>query len=60
MTLTDSQIEELQRLKDYFPYRIIFGVIDKDTGEFEAWCKTTNHVLNRKLRECHSVFTLEY
>ena len=55
MNLTQAQIAELSRLKDYFPYRIVFAVIHKDTGEFEAWCKTTMHIANKLAREGHQV-----
>lgn len=55
MNLTPEQIAELARLKDYFPYRIVFAVIYKDTGVFEAWCKTTMHTANRLAREGHQV-----
>ncbi len=56
--MTQEQIAELKRLKEYFPYRIIFGVIDKNTGEFGAWAKPTKHVMNRLIREGHKVFLL--
>lgn len=53
--LTKEQTEELARLKAHFPYRIVFGVIRKDTGAFEAWCKPTMAVANRLVREGHTV-----
>ena len=56
--LTPAQVSELRRLKAYFPFRIVFGVINKDTGEFEAWAKPTMHAANRLAREGHYVFTL--
>lgn len=55
MQLTPAQTAELSRLKDYFPYRIVFAVIDKDTGAFEAWCKPTMHTANRLARLGHQV-----
>lgn len=56
--LTQSQIQELQRIKAYFPYRIVFGVIKKD-GTFEVWAKTTKHAANRLAREGHQVFMVQ-
>ena len=55
MSVTQAQYEELARMKAYYPFRIVFGVIDKDTQEFEVWCKTTMHVPNKKVREGHTV-----
>lgn len=46
-------------MKSYFPYRIVFGVVDKDTGEFSVWAKPTKHAMNRLVREGHAVFTLD-
>ena len=54
--LTPAQVSELSRLKAYFPFRIVFGVVNKDTGEFEAWAKQTMHTANRLSREGHRVF----
>lgn len=54
--MNEQQVAELKRLKTYFPYRIVFGVIDKDTGAFEAWAKSTMHTPNRLAREGHQVF----
>lgn len=55
-TLTKEQKEELAKLKEHFPYRIVFGVIRKDTGEFQAWCKTTMASANCLARKGHNVF----
>lgn len=55
MELTQQQTQELQRLKAYFPYRIVFGVIHQD-GSFEAYAKTTMHTANHLARKGASVF----
>lgn len=55
-SLSPTQYNELKRYKQYFPYRIVFGVIDKDTGEFVVYTKTTMHTANRLAREGHAVF----
>ena len=57
--LTESQISELKRLKAYYPYRIVFGVIDKQSGEFTTWCKTTKHAMNAQARKGNQVFELK-
>lgn len=57
INITQEQKRELARLKAYFPYRIVFGVLDKDTGAFEAWAKPTMHAANRLARQGHQVFT---
>lgn len=57
--LTEKQNAELVRIKGYFPYRIVFGVVRKDTGEFEAYAKTTMHTANRLAREGHAVYVLK-
>lgn len=57
LQLTDKQIGELQHLKQYFPYRIVFGVL-KEGGEFEAYAAKTKHRLNAALRNGHAVFTI--
>jgi len=57
--LNNKQERELRRLKQYFPYRIVFGVLDKVTGKFEAYATTTKHTANRLAREGHQVFVLQ-
>lgn len=57
--ITDVQKAELLRLKAYYPFRIVFGVVDKDTHEFSAYCKTTMHTANKLAREGHAVFLVK-
>lgn len=52
---TNSQKTELANLKNWFPYRIVFGVIDNVTGEFSAYAKTTMHTANNLARKGHLV-----
>lgn len=52
---TDNQKAELANLKNWFPYRIVFGVIDSATGEFSAYAKTTMHTANNLARKGHLV-----
>lgn len=56
---TPAQTAELQRMKQWFPYRIVFGVIDKDTQEFAVWAKPTMHAANRLVREGHTVLMVD-
>lgn len=58
-TLTNEQTLELARLKAYFPYRIVFCVIDKDTGKFESYAKTTMHTANKAARNGHIVMVMQ-
>jgi hypothetical protein len=57
--LNESQANEIARMKAYFPYRIVFGVIDKNTGEFFVYAKPTKHTMNKLARDGHQVFTLQ-
>ena len=59
MNLSEQQVAEMRRMKSYFPYRIVFGVFDKDSGDFFVYSKTTKHTMNRLVREGHAVFTLD-
>ena len=56
--LSDDQLQELVRLQSYYPYRYVFGVVRKDTGVFEAWCKPTRHAMHRLARDGHTVVQL--
>ena len=40
MKITESQLNDLRRLKAYFPYRIVFGAISP-SGEWEANAQPT-------------------
>jgi hypothetical protein len=55
LMFTESQIKELANLKGYMPFRIVFGCIDKATGEFSAYAKTTMHTANKLARQGHHV-----
>ena len=58
-TLEPIQLAELQRLKSYFPYRIVWGMIDKETGAWEAIASQTKRHLNKAIRDGHAIFTLQ-
>jgi len=58
-TLTEAQKAEIYRIKSYYPYRIAYGMIDKDTGKFEAHASTSMRIPNKLTREGHLVFTIK-
>ena len=55
LTLTESQLVELQNLKSHYPYRIIYGMVDRDTHKFEAYAVTSMRIPNKLAREGHAV-----
>uniref|UniRef100_A0A6M3LJR8 Uncharacterized protein n=1 Tax=viral metagenome TaxID=1070528 RepID=A0A6M3LJR8_9ZZZZ len=56
MELTSVQQSEILRLRQYYPYRIIIGIINKDTKEFMASAVTNMRIPNKLAREGHEVF----
>jgi hypothetical protein len=56
--LTKENEQELIRLKQYFPYRIIFGVILPD-GEFKMYAVNTKHKLNKFLKLGYPIFQVK-
>jgi len=56
--LNEQQIAELQRLKSYFPYRIVWACINAATNEFSAQASYDKRALNKELRAGNHVFTL--
>lgn len=54
--LTPEQTAEMQRIKSYFPYRIVYGAV-KD-GEWQCGAVTTKREPNRLAREGWTVFLL--
>lgn len=58
--MTSEQKQEMMNLKKYFPFRIVWSKINKDTGEFESFADKTKAKMNKAVREGHQVFILEY
>ena len=56
MQLTDSQNTELTRLKQYFPYRVVWGAIHPDTNEWFASANTTKRQMNAYVKKGWVVF----
>ncbi|WP_156507127.1 hypothetical protein [Comamonas thiooxydans] len=48
---------ELNRMKQYFPYRYVFAVLEK--GEWSVFTKYTRHTMNHKARIGCPVFIQE-
>lgn len=57
--MNEQQINEMRRVKAYFPFRRIFAVIYKETAKFEVHAMATLARANRLAREGHQVFILE-
>lgn len=57
MELNKEQIDRMNYIKSYYPYRIVFGVI-MPNGDFDVYAEYTKRKLNKFLRnpEC-KVFT---
>lgn len=58
MELTQAQTAELQRLKSFYPFRIIYGARHPRTGEWVASAVSTMRIPNKLAREGWEVFTL--
>lgn len=56
---TEAQVNELQRLRSYFPYRIVYGAYNPRTKEWFASAVATMRQPNKLLREGWQVVTLE-
>lgn len=59
MELTEAQTAELRRLKSFYPYRIIYGAKNPQTGEWIASAVPTMRIPNKLLREGWQVFMLK-
>lgn len=55
----EKQLQELQSLKNFFPFRIIYGAFNPVTGEWFASAVPTMRIPNKLAREGWQVFTLE-
>lgn len=60
MQLTDTQNRELARLKQYFPYRIVWGAINPGTGEWFASANTTKRQMNGYVKNGWVVFQVTW
>lgn len=58
MNIQPQHEQELLNLKRWRPYMIVWGMYDKDTGEWFMYAKPTKHLMNKKLREGHTIFII--
>lgn len=56
MELPQNILDEMKRIKSYYPYRIIFAALEGT--EWNVYAKTTRHVMNRLAREGVAVWKL--
>lgn len=54
--LSPEQFAEVARLKRFFPFRIVWAMLDKNTGEFEAYAHYNRRKMNAAVRRGHHVF----
>lgn len=53
--LSEAQLAELARLKAWYPYRIVYGALHPETGEWRCGAVTTMHAPNKLARAGWSV-----
>ena len=51
-----KQEQQMMTMKSYFPFQIVWGKLDKNTGVFEVFANTTKHGMNKAVREGHKVW----
>ena len=56
--LPESTIKELQRLKAYFPYRIVWAAYDPVSGNYETGVSKTRRQINDRMRQGHACYTV--
>lgn len=54
--LTEDNKKEMARLAEYFPFRIVWGMINKDTGEFFAYADMALRHYNMAVKAGHIVY----
>lgn len=55
----EAQIQEMQNLKNSFPFRIIYGAFNPQTGEWFASAVSSMRAPNKLVREGWQVFTVK-
>lgn len=56
--MNEEQEKQLRRLKQYFPYRIVYAVV-MPNGEFKTYADVTKRKMNSFLRKGYQVYTLQ-
>lgn len=59
VTPTEEQMIELARLRQWYPYRIVFGAYLERTGEWHTYADHTKRRMNRMLRDGWRIFQVE-
>lgn len=54
----ETQKAELLRIKRMLPFRIAWGMFDKDTGEWSVSASFDRRAANKATRQGHTVFIL--
>ena len=52
----EAELQQINSLVTHYPYRIVYGMFDKDTGEFFASAVESMRIPNKLTREGHTVF----
>ena len=55
----ETQMQELRRLKQFYPFRIVYGAFNPVTGEWFASAVPTMRIPNKLAREGWQVFTVK-
>lgn len=56
--LTEDQLAQMRQVKSLAPYRLVWAMVDKDTGEFAVYAAFDRRQANRAAREGHRVYIL--
>ena len=56
MELTPEQIAQVTQTKRLAPFRIVWAMIDKDTGEFSVFAAYDKRQMNKAVKQGHHVF----
>jgi hypothetical protein len=56
--MNQQQTQEVQRLKGYFPYRICYGALNQQTGEFVSGAVATMRQPNKLAKEGWTVWVV--
>ncbi len=56
MQVPDNIQQDMQRIKAYYPFRIVFCVYDGES--WEVYAKTTRHVMNNAIRKGYGVWSI--
>lgn len=59
MQLNDDELRQMQSLKSWFPFRIVYGAKHPTTGEFKCGAAHTKRPANDYVRKGWVVFILE-